>query len=81
MVTQNKTWRFSKRIKNDNYNVSEGEGEFSGVMILLHRGRSAAKCSSAIHYSYHFVCNSRVVTGNYIGDDLQPMREHDTGQG
>ncbi len=33
----------------------EGEGEFSGVMILLRRGRSAAKCSSAIHYSYHFL--------------------------
>ncbi len=24
--------------------------EFSGVMILLRRGRRAAKCSSAIHY-------------------------------
>ncbi len=22
-----------------------------------------------------------VLTGNYIDDDLQPMREHDTGQG
>ncbi len=33
----------------------QGEGgEFSGVMILLRRGRSAAKCSSATHYSYHF---------------------------
>ncbi len=30
------------------------EGELSGVMILLRRGRSAAKCSSATHYSYHF---------------------------
>ncbi len=34
--------------------TEEGEGEFSGVMILLRRGRSAAKCSSATHYSYHF---------------------------
>ncbi len=32
----------------------ERKGEISGVMILLRRGRSAAKCSSAIHYSYHF---------------------------
>ncbi len=30
----------------------ESEREFSGVMILLRRGRSAAKCSSATHYSY-----------------------------
>ncbi len=32
----------------------EGEGEFSGMMILLRRGRSTAKCSSAIHCSYNF---------------------------
>ncbi len=30
------------------------EEEFSGVMILLRRGRSAAKCSSATHYSYFY---------------------------
>ncbi len=30
-------------------------GEFSGVMILLRRGWSAAKCFSTIHYSYIFL--------------------------
>ncbi len=83
MVTQNKTWRFSKRIKNDNYNVwrkSTSQHFDLGAVIssLLktpplpdsdsagHVGcidgrggggvfRSAAKCSSAIHYSYNFL--------------------------
>lgn len=33
------------------YNQHE---ELLGVMILLRRGRSAAKCFSTIHYSHHF---------------------------
>ncbi len=41
--------------------TEEGEGEFSGVMILLRRGRSAAKCSSATHYSYHCLSENRHV--------------------
>ncbi len=54
MVTQNKTLSLIVIVQATLVVLTEeGAGEFSGVMILLRRGRSAAKCSSATHYSYH----------------------------
>ncbi len=68
-IVDNKKKKYNQRGLHCHYQ-GEREGEFSGVMILLRRGRSAAKCSSATHYSYHCLSAWKIATFYFVSPYL-----------